>query len=220
MAPMGAIFRQHGCQSTTALVSDNNFIAAPFPDGHFAAASLPISPIVVISAIIPIGAIIAIAVITTITVAAAVRSDTYIKLSERDCRFGSDRSGHLSGECRKSPQSARSSDDYRQFSHLDLLQSALLLPTLPPSTNKSPICSLHREQSFFVPATRNRVSRSHMLHRGELPLHSFAKSISLLISSVRCTGGSGYLRPVAQLKSTARSWRPTRPSARLCLYAA
>jgi hypothetical protein len=175
MAPMGPFsFSQHGCQSTTALVSDNNFIAAPFPDGHFAAASLPISPIVVI----PIGAIIAITVIATITVAAAVRSDAYIKLSERDCRFGSDRSGHLSGECRKSPQSARSSDDYRQFSHLDLLQSALLLPTLPPSTNKPPICSLHREQSFFVPATRNRVSRSGMLHRGERALQ--LREINLL----------------------------------------
>src|SRR5262249_12558556 len=47
--------------------------------------------------------------------------------------------------------------------------------------------------------------------------HSLAKSISLLMSSVRCTGGSGYLRPVAQLNSTARSRRPMRPSLRLCL---
>jgi hypothetical protein len=156
MAPMGPFsFSQHGCQSTTALVSDHYLIAASFPDGHFAAASVTISPIVVALAVIAaVGAIIAIAVIATITVAAAIGSDAHIELRERDCRFGSDRSGHLSGECRKSPQSARSSDDYRQFSHLDLLLPTLLLPTLPPSTNKSPICSLHelagwRESRYF-----------------------------------------------------------------------
>ena len=48
-------------------------------------------------------------------------------------------------------------------------------------------------------------------------IYNAAKSICLLMSSVRCTGGNGYLRPVAQLNSTARSWRPMRPSARLCL---
>jgi hypothetical protein len=165
-------FSQHGCQSTTALVSDDELIAASFPDGHIAAASVTISPI----AVIVIGAIIAMIALAitalAITAVAAVWSDTHIKLSERDCRFRSGRSGHLSGESRKSPQSARSSNDYRQFSHLDLLLPTLLLPTLllptlllptlllptlllptlPQSTNKSPICSLHRNRVSSFPA--------------------------------------------------------------------
>src|SRR5262249_56212126 len=50
--------------------------------------------------------------------------------------------------------------------------------------------------------------------------HSAAKSIGVKRSSVRSLGGSGYLRPVAQLKSMARSSRRIRPSARPCLTAA
>jgi len=46
------------------------------------------------------------------------------------------------------------------------------------------------------------------------------KSIGLVRSSVRRTGGSGYFNPVAQLNSIARSSLRTRPSARACLYAA
>jgi hypothetical protein len=117
----------------TALASDDNLVAAPLPDGHISATSVvsPISPI----AVIVIGAVITAVAIVAIT---AVRSDAQFKLSERNRRFRSGRSAHLSGECRKSPQSARSSNDYRQFSHLDLL-----LPTLLPSIKMSPICSRH-----------------------------------------------------------------------------
>ena len=47
--------------------------------------------------------------------------------------------------------------------------------------------------------------------------HIAAKSMGFVRSSERVTGGSGYLRPVAQLKRTARSWGRTRPSTRPCL---
>ena len=49
---------------------------------------------------------------------------------------------------------------------------------------------------------------------------SAAKSIGCKRSSVKSTGGIGYLRPVAQLNSSARSSRRMRPSAMPCLSAA
>src|SRR5215470_15807963 len=129
MAPLGAIFPPiHTCAASpaTAFVSYHDLIAASFPDGHITAAA--------------------------IVIATAVRPDADIELRERNCRLAIRWSTHLSGKCRKGPQSTRSSQNHRQFSHLDLL-----VPTLPPSTSRSHFRSL----TVYFPVKEHGCSFAH-----------------------------------------------------------
>jgi hypothetical protein len=87
---------------------DHNFVAAPFADGHIAAASVSasIAPIVVVAIIIATFAF----PVDSVSVA-AVGSDADVQLSKRDFRFGRDGITFVSGGCRKSPQCARDASD-------------------------------------------------------------------------------------------------------------
>jgi hypothetical protein len=82
-------------------------IAAQIADRHVTTdAALIVVPIVHVKT-----APIVIAIVIT-----AVGSDTDVKLSECDRRFGRDVAS-VFGECRENPQRARNGDDKRQFSH-------------------------------------------------------------------------------------------------------